>query len=71
MVNRKSLIVYFKTKKVLDNINPNVNVYYISQKRNYAVLYMDSKICDKVKEELTHMKGVKTVVESKFELESF
>lgn len=71
MVNRKSLIVYFKTKKVLDNINPNVNVYYISQKRNYAVLYMDSKLCDKVKEELTNMKGVKTVVESKFELETF
>lgn len=71
MVSRKSLIVYFKSKKVLDNLNPKVNIYYISNKRNYAVLYMDLNICDKVKNELLQVRGVKTIVESKFELETF
>lgn len=71
MVSRKSLIVYFKSKKVLENINPKVNVYYVSNKRNYAVLYMDSNICDKVKNDLSQIRGVKTIVESQFELETF
>lgn len=71
MVNRKSLIVYFKTKKVLDSIDPKINVYYVSNKRNYAVLYMDLSIYEKTKTELLKAKGVKTIVESKFELEKF
>lgn len=71
MVERKSLIVYFKNKKVLEEIEGDINIAYVSPRFNYAVLYMDKPLANKLRNQLPNMKGVKSVLDSKLELESF
>ena len=44
MVKRRSLIVYFKNENFLKNIDSSVNVAYVSKKRKYAVIYMETAL---------------------------
>lgn len=42
MIQRKGIIVYFKNKEVLEKLDKSiVNIYYISERNNYAVIYCD------------------------------
>lgn len=71
MIERKSLIVYFKNKKALDDLGEKVNVAYISNKFNYAVIYADKSLANKLRSQLPNNKGIKSVMDSKVELETF
>ncbi len=53
MQSRKSLIVYFKSPKVLKKLKTMGNLTYYHKKRKYAVLYVDG---DKVDTLIADMK---------------
>ena len=45
MIQRKGLIVYFENKEVLEKLDKTVvNIYYVSEKNKYAIIYCDLNI---------------------------
>ena len=64
MRNRKSIIVYFKSPRVLKRLKKIGNVAYFHKKRKYAVLYIDEDRRDKVRKELESLKHVRRVEDS-------
>lgn len=72
MINRKGIIVYFQTVKIIPEIEKQgVAVVYKNDKRNYLVGYVDKNQFDRVKKQLEGMKNVKKVEESLLDMEQF
>lgn len=72
MINRKGIIVYFQTPKVIQEIEKQgIAVVYKNEKRNYLVGYVDKNQFDRVKKQLEGMKNVKKVEESLLDMEQF
>ena len=43
MIERKGLFVYFEDSKALDKLDKSiVNIFYVSEKEKYALIYFDS-----------------------------
>lgn len=70
MVERKSLIVYFKNDNFVKVIK-NINIAYISKKRKYAVIYLDEGRLKGIKTALQRTKGVIEVIDSLSPMETF
>lgn len=71
MVSRTSLIVYFKTPRVLKKIKGIAEVAYFHKHRRYAVVYVDKTEVVKVTAKLKELKAVKKIEESQFDMEQF
>jgi len=70
MIERKGLIVYFEDKSVLDKIDKNiVNVYYVSEKNNYAIIYCDLNKYKPLCAQLSQMPEVTSFEDSLLEVE--
>lgn len=59
MIERKGLIVYFEDKEVLNKLDKNVvNIYYVSERNNYAIIYCDLNRYKPLCSQLQTMKGI-------------
>jgi uncharacterized protein YlbG (UPF0298 family) len=59
MIERKGLIVYFEDKEVLNKLDKNiVNIYYVSERNNYAIIYCDLNRYKPLCSQLQSMKGI-------------
>ena len=59
MIERKGLIVYFENKEVLNKLDKNiVNIYYVSERNNYAIIYCDLNRYKPLCSQLSTMKGL-------------
>lgn len=59
MIERKGLIVYFEDKEVLNKLDKNVvNIYYVSERNNYATIYCDLNRYKPLCSQLQTMKGI-------------
>ena len=59
MIERKGLIVYFEDKEVLNKLDKNVvNIYYVSERNNYAIIYCDLNRYKPLCSQLQTMKGL-------------
>jgi uncharacterized protein YlbG (UPF0298 family) len=67
MIKRTSLIVYFKSPKILKTLGKIGEIYYYTKKNKYAVIYVNEDEKDSVIEQLSSMKLIKHVEESLFE----
>ncbi len=64
MHNRKSLIVYFKSPRVIKRLKKHGNVTYYHKKRKYAILYINEDRYDEVMKDLKRLNHVRRVEES-------
>ncbi len=71
MLKRKSIIVYFKTPKVLKKVESLATISYYNKKRRYAVCYVNEENVDDIKRKLKDLKMVKRVDESLFETDEY
>lgn len=71
MVDRKSLVVYFRNPKAIKQIAEFGEVKYYTKKRKYAILYLNKKDLSKVTENLMKLKLVRKVEESLFENDEY
>jgi uncharacterized protein YlbG (UPF0298 family) len=70
MIQRKGIIVYFENKEVLNQLDKSVvNIYYVSEKNNYAVIYCDLNRYKPLCAQLKSLKGVTGFEDSLFEVE--
>ncbi len=67
MQNRKTLIVYFKSPRVLKRLRKVGHVSYFHKQRKYAVLYIDEDQLDRIHEELEGLKHVRRVEVSRLD----
>ena len=67
MVDRKSLVVYFKNPKAIKQMAEYGEIKYYTKKRKYAILYLNKKDISTVTEQLLKLKLVRRVEESLFE----
>ncbi len=67
MVDRKSLVVYFKNPKAIKQMAEYGEIKYFTKKRKYAILYLNREDISKVTEQLLKLKLVRRVEESLFE----
>ena len=59
MIQRKGIIVYFETKEVLEQLDKTVfNIYYVSEKNKYAIIYCDLNRYKPLCSQLSQMKGI-------------
>ena len=59
MIQRKGIIVYFENKEVLEQLDKTiVNIYYVSEKNNYAIIYCDLNRYKPLCNQLSQMQGV-------------
>ena len=59
MIERKGLIVYFEDKEVLNKLDKNVvNIYYVSERNNYAIISCDLNRYKPLCSQLQTMKGI-------------
>jgi|AntRauTorcE11898_2_1112593.scaffolds.fasta_scaffold00395_13 uncharacterized protein YlbG (UPF0298 family) len=61
MQSRKSLIVYFKSPKVLKKLKSLGNLTYYHKKRKYAVLYVNGDKIDTIMNDIKRLHHVKYV----------
>ena len=70
MIQRKGIIVYFENKEVLNQLDKSiVNIYYVSEKNNYAVIYCDLNRYKPLCAQLKTLKGITGIEDSLFEVE--
>ena len=70
MIQRKGIIVYFTDKEVLKELDKTiVNIYYVSEKNNYAMIYCDSNRYKPLCAQLKGIKGITGFEDSLFEVE--
>lgn len=67
MIKRASLIVHFKSPKVLKMLGKIGEIYYYTKKNKYAVIYVNQDEKDLMIEQIRKLKLVKYVEESIFE----
>lgn len=70
-IRRRSLIIYYKQEAALDVLDDYVRVVHKSSKFKYVVVYLDEKKVYETKKKLINAKGIRDVIDSKFELENF
>ena len=59
MIQRKGIIIYFETKEVLEQLDKTVvNIYYVSEKNKYAIVYCDLNRYKPLCSQLSQMKGI-------------
>ena len=59
MIQRKGLIVYFEDQSVLEKLDKTiVNIYYVSEKNKYAVIYCDLNRYKPLCNQLSQMPGI-------------
>ena len=59
MIQRKGIIVYFETKEALEQLDKTVvNIYYVSEKNKYAIIYCDLNRYKPLCSQLSQMKGI-------------
>ena len=59
MIQRKGIIVYFEKKEVLEQLDKTVvNIYYVSEKNKYAIIYCDLNRYKPLCSQLSQMKGI-------------
>ena len=61
MLNRRSLIIHFRSPKVLKKLKHRGNLVYFHKKRKYAVLYVDDNNSDAIIEEISGYRHVRRV----------
>ncbi len=71
MVDRKSLVVYFRNPKAIKQIAEFGEIKYYTKKRRYAILYLNKEDQSRVTEELLKLKLVRRVEESLFENDEY
>ena len=64
MLDRKSLIVYFRNPKIIKRLEQVGHVTYFHKKRRYAIVYVNADEVKKVKAELEKIRHVRKVEES-------
>ena len=67
MVNRKSLVVYFRNPKAIKQMAEFGEIRYYTKKGKYAILYLNKEDQSSVTQELLKLKLVRKVEESLFE----
>ncbi len=67
MVDRKSLVVYFRNPKAIKQLAEFGELKYYTKKGKYAILYLNKEDQGAVTEQLLKMKLVRKVEESLFE----
>lgn len=70
-IRRRSLIIYYKQESALQALDESIRVVHKSNKFKYVVVYVDEKKVYETKKKLMNAKGIKDIVDSQFELESF
>lgn len=71
MIERKGLIVYFDNKEAIELLDKTiVNVYYVSEKNNYAIIYCDSNRYKPLCATLSQTPGITGFEDSLLEVEN-
>ena len=70
-IRRRSLIIYYKQESALQALDENVRIVHKSNKFKYVIVYVDEKKVYDTKKKLMNAKGIKDIIDSQFELESF
>ena len=70
-IRRRSLIIYYKQESALQALDENVRIVHKSKKFKYVIVYVDEKKVYETKKKLMNAKGIKDIIDSQFELESF
>lgn len=71
MIQRTSLIVYFRSPKAVKQIEKIANVTYYHKKRRYAVCYVNQDELEATMEKMKKLRLVKRVEESLFDTEAY
>ena len=71
MVDRKGFIVFFKTPKVINEIENIANVTYISKKKKYLIAYCDAKRYEGYSKQIRQVKGVTSIIESLHDMSDY
>ena len=71
MVKRKSLIVYFRSPKVVKQIEKFVRIQNYNKKRRKAICYINEAEMEQTLDKLNKMKLVKKVEESLFDTDEY
>ena len=72
MIQRKGIIVYFEKKEVLDKLDKSVvNIYYVSEKNKYAIIYCDLNRYKPLCNQLSQMKGITSFEDSMNNVEDY
>ena len=71
MLDRKSLIVYFKNQKAIKQIAKITEIKYFTKKRKYAIVYVNSEDREKLTKELKEIRLVRRIEESPFENDEY
>jgi uncharacterized protein YlbG (UPF0298 family) len=70
-IRRRSLIIYYKQESALQALDENIRIVHKSNKFKYVIVYVDEKKVYDTKKKLMNAKGIKDIIDSQFELESF
>ena len=71
MIERKGIIVYFEDKEVLEKLDKNVvNIYYVSEKNKYAIMYCDLNRYKPLCSQLASMEGIVSFEDSMSNVEA-
>lgn len=71
MLKRKSIIVYFKTPKVLKRVEQLATISYYNKKRRYAICYVNEEDIESITNQLRELKAIKRVEVSLFETDEY
>ena len=71
MVDRTSLVVYFRNPKAVKHIASFGEIKYYTKKGKYAILYLNREDIEKVTEELKKIKLVRKVEPTLFENDEY
>lgn len=71
MLDRKSLIVYFKNPKAIKQIAKVTDIKYFTKKRKYAIVYVNIEDIEKMTKALKEIRLVRRIEESPFENDEY
>jgi len=72
MIERKGLFVYFENVEVLDKLDKSiVNIFYVSEKEKYALIYFDSNRYRGVTEFLKRQEGITSFEDALTDVENY
>jgi uncharacterized protein YlbG (UPF0298 family) len=70
-MKRQSLLIYYRTPKILSVIKKLTNVVYYHKYKKYAIGYVDVDKIDEIKNELLKIKTIKHVELTKEDIEPY
>lgn len=71
MVDRRSLVVYFRNPKAVKQMAEFGEIKYYTKKGKYAILYLNKEDITEVKEKLMKIKLIRKVEDSLFENDEY